>query len=148
MIRFVRFDIGTYMERWLLVHPWGTVRLHHIMRSDADPHPHDHPWDFWSIILWGSYEEELWVSDGEDRGVWMTWTPPRWWPRFVRAEQLHRLELKAPVWTLVFSGPARREWGFQTEDGWVHWRSFISQKDGLDPAAYIAAKAALTGELP
>lgn len=37
-----------------------------------------------------------------------------------RAEDLHRLELlKSSAWTLVVTGPIRRQWGFQTEDGWI-----------------------------
>lgn len=135
-MKLYRQDLGDYMRRWILVHPFGTVRLHHILRGDADPDPHDHPWSFVSIILRGSYTEELWMPDGDDRGVVRERTPRRWWPRFVRAEQLHRLRLTAPVWTLVFSGRRVRSWGFATPDGWVGWREYTSRKPGLDLAEY------------
>lgn len=43
-----------------------------------------------------------------------------------RAEDLHRLELvNGPAWTLVLTGPYRREWGFVLSDGtWVGFRAY------------------------
>lgn len=43
-----------YLTRiWL-----GRLRLHIFHRGDADPDPHDHPWDFWTFPL-VSYIEEV-----------------------------------------------------------------------------------------
>lgn len=48
------------MHRWrLLQTPWFGIYVHLIYREDLDPVPHDHPWAFWSLILRGSYVEEL-----------------------------------------------------------------------------------------
>jgi hypothetical protein len=105
--------IGTYMARWYVQTPWFTIRLHHILRSDNAVSFHDHPWDFTSFLLSGGYTE-------------VTPTGTRWWPRFSvirrRAEDLHRLVLTRPVWTLVLTGPRRREWGFEIDGQWVHWQ--------------------------
>lgn len=110
-----------YMRRWLLRHPWGNVRLHNIRRSDSDRALHDHPFDFVSLILWGAYVEHR-PATADPCG-----------PTFERryrmgqlnrcvAEQPHRLELReGPVWTLVFCQKKRRDWGFHSPDGWVHW---------------------------
>lgn len=67
-----------------------------------------------------------------------------------RAEDLHRLELKKEwdepgnnagppgylpqlkersAWTLVFRGPVRRQWGFETEKGWVPATDFVSKRE-------------------
>lgn len=65
--------------------------------------------------------------------------------RFVRAEVRHRVRLRnrwirweggarlapAPCWTLVFTGPARRPWGFWCPDGWVPWRHFLGVMKGI-----------------
>jgi hypothetical protein len=102
-----------YMRRWALFTPRGAVRLHKILRSDDRAHFHDHPMDFTSIILKGGYIE------------YTPYGPPRTFrPGDVnvrKAEDLHALELidGGPTWTLVLAGPIRREWGFQTEDGWI-----------------------------
>ncbi|MER8503836.1 hypothetical protein [Mesorhizobium sp. M1142] len=35
----------------------GRLRLHIFHRGDADPDPHDHPWDFWTFPLTAYVEE-------------------------------------------------------------------------------------------
>ena len=119
-------DGSYYMKRWMFWCPWFGVRIHKICRSDAGRDFHDHPWDFVSIGLWGSYTE--WVPGSPPQGgsPFFQW-PYRYTAPFINkksAEALHRLELQAPVWTLVFTGPKRRTWGFQTPTGWVHWRDY------------------------
>lgn len=105
-----------YMRRWMLKTPWFMLRLHHILRGDADGEFHDHPMDFVSLILSGGYVEHELSTCGEQ-------ISPRLPGQLVfrRAEDLHWLEL-APgrtAWTLLLTGPFRRQWGFSTEDGWV-----------------------------
>mgnify|MGYP001594992039 CR=1 FL=1 len=112
-------SIGDYMHRAVLSTPWGTLRLHRIMRSDADRHLHDHPWDFTSLLLSGGYNELL---DGGCREC------PRWSIVSHKAEDRHALVLDGPVTTLVLTGPIRRDWGFHTEDGWIHFRDYQSVK--------------------
>lgn len=115
--------LGDYMHRWILRTPWGTLRLHHILRSDADRHLHDHPFDFTSFLLTGGYTEET-PGKGEMRQV-------KWWPRFSvvrkKAEDLHKLILEKPLWTFVISGPKTRAWGFQTELGWINHKEYVEK---------------------
>jgi hypothetical protein len=43
-----------------------------------------------------------------------------------RAETPHKLTLISPeVWTIFITGGKFREWGFHTENGWVHWRDYL-----------------------
>lgn len=100
-----------YMRRWILRLPFGgSVRLHHIVRSDAGRELHDHPFDFVSWLLTGGYLEVR-----PDGSHWRR----RWSLVRRRAEDLHRVVVVKPVWTFVITGPWRREWGFQTPTGWV-----------------------------
>lgn len=112
---------GSYMRRFIFRTPWFTLRLHHILRSDDDRHLHDHPFDFVSFLLSGGYYETVPCDCGKPI---CTGKKQRWWPRFSivakHAEDLHCLKLERPVWTFVISGPKRRAWGFETEQGWVH----------------------------
>jgi hydroxymethylpyrimidine pyrophosphatase-like HAD family hydrolase len=49
-----------HFRRWKIFStPWFVINLHGIYQSDEDEHLHSHPWDFASIVLWGSYVEEL-----------------------------------------------------------------------------------------
>lgn len=118
---FGRTDIGNYMRRWILRLPWLHLRLHNILRSDKGRDLHDHPFDFISIILRGSYTE---ITPGPD-GTKVE----KVWPRFSvirrKAEDLHALKLHAgPVWTLVIAGQVRRKWGFMTKNGWIPWTKY------------------------
>lgn len=69
-----------YLRRWYLwrLESGRSIRLHHILFPDQDPDPHDHPWWFFSIVLWGGYVER-WLRRGhgmtlrigdEDVNVW------------------------------------------------------------------------------
>lgn len=125
--------IGDYMHRWILETPWFTIRLHHILRSDEDRALHDHPWDFVSLILWGGYTEVTqWYSPKGVDGL----SGPRYdyfYRRFGpgniirrKASDLHRLELPEgkTAWTLVFTGPTLRSWGFHIPfEGWIPWKA-------------------------
>jgi hypothetical protein len=101
-----------YMRRWVLKTPWFLLRLHKIMRSDNDRHHHDHPFDFTSFILYGGYVE--YRPDHEPREYLAGDIVRR------KAPQLHYLKLREDVaWTFLVTSPYYREWGFQTEDGWI-----------------------------
>lgn len=120
-------DGDPYMHRWVLWTPWGSVRLHHIVRSDVDQ-KHDHQWDFTAILLTGSYAEM--VPDPERPGAEMLVARERWSVTHYPAEHAHRIVTDAPLWTLCFTGNVRREWGFYDRAGqWVFWREYL----GLDP---------------
>jgi hypothetical protein len=114
-----------YLERWHLIprNPVFNVYLHHFLRSDDDRALHDHPWWNMSVLLRGSYVE---VMPGNRRVV-------RWPFRPVcrRASSAHRVELIAgrPVWTLFFTGPRIRAWGFHCPQGWRHWHDFVAETD-------------------
>lgn len=155
MMRFLQRLLGRsdiwfrgslYMRRWRLIHNrFFGIRVHNIVRSDADRELHDHPFTFVSVILRGGYWEH--TVDGR-----RTWYGPG--SIVVRsADVLHRLELErrpaktldefgpgftlpeVGAWTLVIRGPMRREWGFLTDRGWRDWRWFTKARDGVGKAA-------------
>jgi hypothetical protein len=132
------------------------VFLHCFVRSDDDRALHDHPWDYASFILRGSYiEHKDEGSANFDAGSL----------RFGQAETAHRIELfrasdaariaflreldlldrpwmpgaafvsayhngNMPVWTLFSMGLWKRDWGFHCPQGWKHWREFTKGENG------------------
>ncbi len=125
-----------YLRRWYLLEtPWFGLKLHHILRPDADRALHDHPWSFVSLILRGGYTEEV-----ADMHSTLRWMPGAWVKRRLthragalnvkRADELHRIDvLHGECWTLVVSGRKSRTWGFSDEPGhWQRWNEYL----GLD----------------
>jgi hypothetical protein len=101
-----------YLTRLHLVHsPYGSIMLHWLT-PDPQPDMHDHPVAFASFILRGGYLEE--TPNGEKVIRWLN---------LKRPTDLHRITSGTAL-TLVFAGPRRREWGFHTPEGWVHWKEY------------------------
>lgn len=109
-----------YMDRWHLVpcewirkHVFD-VRVHHILLPDLGRHVHDHPFDFATLTMKGSYFEIMHNADIVEhrRGAL----------KFRQAEIAHHIPWvsEGGVWTLVFTGPHRRPWGFYVDGTWVH----------------------------
>lgn len=114
-----------YLRRYFIYRSKNfRIFLHNIRLSDQDRDLHDHPWDFKTTLLSGAYNEKL--PNGLDRVVGKGYTLDN------KAEHTHALRLLCgPMWTLVRAGPARRVWGFHTQEGWKDWRTYL----GLPPDA-------------
>lgn len=125
---------------YLLRTPWFGILLHRLRRPDHDRDMHDHPWSFFSVVLWGWYEEVigawtrptnndwvmLWDESGQARNRPQIRRQIRIF-NFKRADRMdpHRISYVAPgTLTLVFHGPKRRDWGFHTPQGWVPQREY------------------------
>lgn len=93
--------------------------LHKILLSD-EPIFHDHPWNFFTIILKGGYYEH--TPEGK------FWRGPGY-IGFRRAKDLHYLELKdnKPCVTLFGHGARKRAWGFidPVTNKWMHYRDYL-----------------------
>lgn len=114
--------IRGYMNRFLIKTPWGSIRLHRILRADEERDLHDHPFDFTSVILVGGYTEDRPAEKG--RAMCFEYRAGDVIHR--KAEDAHIIAHVLPgTLTLVFSGPKRREWGFHSPAGWVHWKEYF-----------------------
>lgn len=112
---------------------WGSLYVHHFLRSDSDRDLHDHPWNFTSLILWGGYFEELFT--GQEFPVVGRFSTRYKWRgvgRIVRhqATDAHRVLIPwyHTAWTLIWVSPKIRDWGFHTFDGWVPWQEYIERR--------------------
>lgn len=112
-----RSDGEAYLIRYNLIQcRWFTLKLHKICKSD-DACLHDHPWTFYSLILWGGYVEHTEDAEGIRRvricHPFSILKRP--------AHHRHRLEIHQTAWTLVLTSKRVRQWGFWTPAGWVEW---------------------------
>ena len=96
----------------LLKTPIMRLYLHQILESDKDGDLHCHPWSFVSLILKGHYVER------RPDDVLTQCKPGTIFHR--KATDVHCIdEVVKPTWTFVSAYGKRREWGYQTEYGWV-----------------------------
>lgn len=113
--------------RWVPWFPGRNVYLHHMVRPDSDRDLHDHPGNYVSVILKGSYFELL--KEGH-----RTWTAGSIALR--EATTLHRIAAlpSGSAWTLFFMGRRQRTWGFLVGALWVShnlYRDLKAKKSGL-----------------
>jgi hypothetical protein len=118
----------TYLTRLHLFQiPWCSCMLHWIRRPDPQPDLHDHPNAFLSIILRGSYVEEVPKRGSDSETV----TRKVSTLNFKRANDKHRIvAINGSLLTLVFAGRVSRGWGFHTEHGWQPWREYVARRRG------------------
>jgi hypothetical protein len=124
-------DRTVFMTRYTLIKfkSWS-LKIHRFRRDDETAH--DHPWRFFSLILWRSYLEEVpEVMSTLDR---KQFSQPvkiikRRWLSFAThpPHHIHRVivEKGKDCWTLCLTVGRAREWGFWVEDeagnvSWIH----------------------------
>lgn len=116
------------------------IYLHKFYRGDEDPHLHDHPWPFTSVILTRGYWEETpyeqpsAFNDNPTRGHLIyrkgEYFYKAFYPIFSKlvrpATWKHRVILKdeKPVWTIVRTGVKERSWGFWILGKLCPWRNY------------------------
>lgn len=119
----------THLYRWVLFRcRWFQVVVHNFVNDDP-PDLHDHAWWNLSIVLAGELRETVLCSaqqyaPGAAKGPYRSRTLRAGDVVFRRAAALHRLAVVRPAWTLFITGPERRQWGYDTFKGWVHWRAY------------------------
>jgi hypothetical protein len=123
-----RFGQVHFRRFRLIQTPWFAIYIHQILRSVEDVDPHDHPWNFTSVILEGAYHEDAWYPPLFDKvqsrdyysGDVIEHT----------ALDAHKLRLiSREVWTLVFVSGRERVWGYQTKAGWIDFQSYRQLKN-------------------
>ena len=113
-----------HFRRWrLLSLPWFSIYIHGIYKEDLDEHLHDHPWDIFTLILYGGYYEQT-------KKKVVLRKPFNF--KYSEAHKPHKIkELYKPItYSLAIVGKKRRTWGYYTENGWwVDHKSYRSQKN-------------------
>jgi hypothetical protein len=119
--RLVDLELVGYLHRWC-VKPRSKGEnqyLHHILAPDY-PVLHDHPWDFKSLILSGGYTE-MTPNGPVQHSAGDVYSR--------RATDLHYItEVQANTWTMIFTGPTLRDWGFLHNDQWISHADFTERR--------------------
>ena len=130
-----RVNDEPYLERYYIFlkdRTWFPFNLflHKFLKGDPDE-PHDHPWNYFTIILKGGYWE--WIpqfnNQGEKIGELAHWRGVGHF-RICGARSYHRIEIDPSVetWTLFMPMRKRRDWGFLTRKGWVQHEEYLNSR--------------------
>lgn len=101
----------------------NSMRIHQILTKDNDRHPHDHPWEFRSIILTGWYKEERLLKSGElatiTRKAGDTYTCSQ--------REYHRITdiSEEPLFTLCIIGKKQKRWGFLVDGQHIDSHAYL-----------------------
>jgi hypothetical protein len=110
-----------YLHRWC-VKPrskGANQYLHNILAPDY-PVLHDHPWAFKSMILHGGYTE-MTTTGLIERQAGDVYEK--------KANDLHYISAVLPnTWSLIFTGPTTRDWGFLSEGQWISHSDFTERR--------------------
>ncbi|WP_346396805.1 hypothetical protein [Pseudomonas syringae] len=152
-----------YMGRWWLFNPYDrethlgrirwfpwSIRVHHIMRPDADRDLHDHPWNARTVILRGWYAEQRQASDEWKKAVrsglienpdpkfvdWLMRDACEWIRRDagdtaqLNHGEYHRIDEVSPggVYTLFITSRWKGDWGFLVNGVKVAWREYTGER--------------------
>ena len=117
-----------HFTRWSIIETrLFNVYIHRITQLDKDKDMHDHPWNFWSIILWGGYVERVSFQSGRFSSV----TCRRFLHVAYREKDTpHMIErlLSKVTYSFVVTGVDRDRWGYHTEKGWVDKDTYRKEK--------------------
>jgi len=126
LIKEIRSKEGKlHFRRWqILKTPWFSIYIHGIYAPDQDKHLHNHPWDYKSLVLKGSYIEE--TNNGVNLLKFGSVTSRS-------GEDYHKIKtlLTNSVYTLFIVSPAKRTWGYQVNGKWMdneEYRKLKNQK--------------------
>lgn len=124
LIKEIKSKTGdVHFKRWeILKTPFGSIWLHAIHKADTDKHLHNHPWDFISVVLKGSYYEQ--TPKGNKKQY-----PGKINVR--NGEGYHKiLELVSPVvYTLFFVSKPKRQWGYRVAGEFVDHETYRERKN-------------------
>lgn len=120
----------TYLRRLRIFQtPLFALYLHFIFEPDLDRDPHDHPCNFWALILRGGYRERVYTTLHERS---FSWKGHEWRRGSVHKMPIihaHRIiDLEPGTVTLCWFGKRQRQWGFWTADGFVSAKEYTRDK--------------------
>ena len=131
LIKEIRDKSGElHFKRWLLFKtPFFEVYVHGIYKEDQDECLHNHPWNIWTMVLWGSYIEEvkgdIFPRIYNYRSFLNT--------GYHNSEEFHCIHevTSKRVFTLAIVGRRKKGlWGYDTKDGFVDHITFRKNKNG------------------
>lgn len=107
------------------------IYIHAIYKHDEDGHLHSHPWNFWSLILKGGYEE---IFKSKYNSDYINYTKKPFSLSFRFYDDYHKvIKLFSTTWTLVFCSPRNKNytWGYDVSGTHVNFDEYRRNKNAI-----------------
>lgn len=139
-----------HFRRWRIIStPWFSVYIHGIYMPDEDAHLHDHPWNYASLVLKGSFTEqtlkynyiestEIDQTKEDKIKIKRVWKNAETAEKVVsifdfitrNAKHFHKIKVlhSKSVYTLFFTGRRLRDWGYDVDGTWVSHQDYRLKK--------------------
>ena len=116
-----------YIKRIRIIKtPMFSIFYHRFYLPDKDRALHDHPWNFATVLLTGSYSETIKTHPYAGPKDFARHSPGIY---FHPSKHFHRINtLLGTVRTLVFIGAKHKNWGFLENNKWVHHSDYERDK--------------------
>lgn len=130
LVKEIKSKIGElHFQRYRLLEcKLGAIYIHYIAKSDEDSHQHSHPFNFYSLILKGGYDEDLTYFRSLEQESFSK--------RFLSIgyrffNDYHKIKLIAPTWTLVFASPRNEDyvWGYLVDGRHIEFEKYREMKN-------------------
>jgi len=119
-----------HFRRWQLLKTlWFCVYIHGIYKEDQDDHLHNHPWSIWTMILWGSYVEELLMKNGKDKTHKVRTFLNMGYRNSDRFHCIRQVVSKKVITLAIVGKRKEKEWGYHTEKGFVDHITYRNNKN-------------------
>lgn len=119
LIKTIRSRKGIlHFKRWeLLKTPWFSIYIHGIYKEDQDKHLHNHPWKIFTLILKGSYIEQLETRNRKR-------FPGHF--GYLGLNKFHKIQkiVKGPVYTLAIVSKPLQSFGFLVDNKVVEAKEY------------------------
>ena len=137
-------ELSTVPDREHEYESGQSMMLHYFIRPDTDKALHDHPWDFSTTILTGSYQEHLptdeWLKEFNILGNQEFILGPPWGDNIVtrtagqtihhKSTDLHCIgSIQEHTWSMVTTRERIARWGFHPEgEVWTESKEYLRSK--------------------
>ena len=116
-------DGKLHFRRWQIIKtPWFSIYIHGIYAADEDKHLHNHPWDYISMVLSGSYIEK---TNKNINFLSLGTITKR------NGNDYHKIYklLSKSVYTLFIVGPVKRHWGYSVDGNHITHEEYRKLKN-------------------
>jgi hypothetical protein len=115
-----------HFQRWRIIScKWLAIYIHKIYKEDNDKHLHNHPWNYWNMILSGGYGE---ASMLYNQVVYHNMLP--FSSSIRKHDRYHKIStIFKPTTTLFITSGRKYDWGYDVDGEFIDHDTYRKNKN-------------------